>query len=35
MERTPGIEMLRGVRAGLPVAVGYLPMAMAFGVLAR
>ena len=26
--------MLRGVRAGLPVAVGYLPMAMAFGVLA-
>jgi 4-azaleucine resistance transporter AzlC len=35
MERTPGMEMLRGVRAGLPVAVGYLPMAMAFGVLAR
>lgn len=34
MERTAGTEMLRGVRAGLPVAVGYLPMAMAFGVLA-
>ena len=26
---------MRGVRAGLPVAVGYVPMAMAFGVLAR
>ncbi len=25
---------MRGVRAGLPVAVGYVPMAMAFGVLA-
>jgi 4-azaleucine resistance transporter AzlC len=34
MERTAGTELLRGVRAGLPVAVGYLPMAMAFGVLA-
>ncbi len=34
MERTVGADMLRGVRAGLPVAVGYLPMAMAFGVLA-
>ncbi len=34
MERTAGTEVLRGVRAGLPVAVGYLPMAMAFGVLA-
>jgi 4-azaleucine resistance transporter AzlC len=34
MEGTAGTEMLRGVRAGLPVAVGYLPMAMAFGVLA-
>ena len=27
-------EVLRGVRAGIPVAVGYVPMAMAFGVLA-
>ena len=27
-------EILRGVRAGLPVAVGYFPMAMAFGILA-
>ncbi len=26
---------MRGIRAGLPVAVGYVPMAMAFGVLAR
>ena len=26
--------MMRGVRAGIPVAVGYVPMAMAFGVLA-
>jgi 4-azaleucine resistance transporter AzlC len=34
MERTAGTDILRGVRAGLPVAVGYLPMAMAFGVLA-
>jgi 4-azaleucine resistance transporter AzlC len=34
MESTPGMEMMRGVRAGLPVAVGYVPMAMAFGVLA-
>ena len=34
MERTPGMEMMRGVRAGLPVAVGYVPMAVAFGVLA-
>lgn len=34
MERSAGTEVLRGVRAGLPVAVGYLPMAMAFGVLA-
>jgi 4-azaleucine resistance transporter AzlC len=28
-------DVLRGFRAGLPVAVGYVPMAMAFGVLAR
>jgi 4-azaleucine resistance transporter AzlC len=34
MERTAGRDLLRGVRAGLPVAVGYVPMAMAFGVLA-
>jgi 4-azaleucine resistance transporter AzlC len=34
MERTTGMDMMRGVRAGLPVAVGYVPMAMAFGVLA-
>jgi 4-azaleucine resistance transporter AzlC len=34
MERTAGMEVLRGVQSGLPVAVGYLPMAMAFGVLA-
>jgi 4-azaleucine resistance transporter AzlC len=27
-------EILRGVKAGVPVAVGYVPMAMAFGVLA-
>jgi 4-azaleucine resistance transporter AzlC len=34
MERTPGMEFVRGVRAGIPVAVGYVPMAVAFGVLA-
>jgi 4-azaleucine resistance transporter AzlC len=28
-------QMMRGIRAGVPVAVGYVPMAMAFGVLAR
>jgi 4-azaleucine resistance transporter AzlC len=33
MERAAA-EVMRGVRAGLPVAVGYVPMAMAFGVLA-
>jgi 4-azaleucine resistance transporter AzlC len=31
---TPGGEIARGIRAGVPVAVAYLPMAMAFGVLA-
>jgi 4-azaleucine resistance transporter AzlC len=31
---TRGGEVVRGIRAGVPVAVGYLPMAMAFGVLA-
>jgi 4-azaleucine resistance transporter AzlC len=35
MSGNAGMEMLRGVRAGLPVAVGYVPMAVAFGVLAR
>jgi len=34
MEQGPAAEVMRGVRAGLPVAVGYVPMAMAFGVLA-
>ncbi len=34
MDRPPNREIVRGARAGLPVAVGYLPMAMAFGVLA-
>jgi 4-azaleucine resistance transporter AzlC len=34
MERTPWMELMRGVRAGIPVAVGYVPMAVAFGVLA-
>jgi 4-azaleucine resistance transporter AzlC len=34
MERSAAGEVMRGVRAGLPVAVGYVPMAMAFGVLA-
>jgi 4-azaleucine resistance transporter AzlC len=34
MERTPGMELMRGARAGIPVAVGYVPMAIAFGVLA-
>jgi 4-azaleucine resistance transporter AzlC len=28
-------QMVRGIRACIPVAVGYVPMAMAFGVLAR
>ena len=28
-------HLLRGIRAGIPVAVGYVPMAVAFGVLAR
>jgi 4-azaleucine resistance transporter AzlC len=27
-------EVMRGIRAGVPVAVGYVPMAVAFGVLA-
>jgi len=34
MQRDAAAEVMRGVRAGLPVAVGYVPMAMAFGVLA-
>jgi 4-azaleucine resistance transporter AzlC len=34
MEATTQSEVLRGIRAGIPVAVGYVPMAMAFGVLA-
>ena len=34
MQNHPAAEILRGVRAGAPVAVGYVPMAMAFGVLA-
>ena len=34
MNQGPAAEVMRGVRAGLPVAVGYVPMAMAFGVLA-
>ena len=34
MERAAGSDLLRGVRAGVPVAVGYVPMAVAFGVLA-
>jgi 4-azaleucine resistance transporter AzlC len=34
MQRDAAAEIWRGVRAGLPVAVGYVPMAMAFGVLA-
>ena len=34
MEQGAEEEVMRGVRAGLPVAVGYVPMAMAFGVLA-
>ncbi len=33
-QRSAARELWRGVRAGLPVAVGYVPMAMAFGVLA-
>jgi len=32
--QTEAAEVLRGIRAGIPVAVGYVPMAMAFGVLA-
>jgi 4-azaleucine resistance transporter AzlC len=35
MNGKAGMDVLRGVRAGLPVAVGYVPMAVAFGVLAR
>jgi predicted branched-subunit amino acid permease len=35
METTTQSEILRGIRAAVPVAVGYVPMAMAFGVLAR
>jgi 4-azaleucine resistance transporter AzlC len=35
MSGKAGLDVLRGVRAGLPVAVGYVPMAVAFGVLAR
>ena len=34
MHTDPAAEVFRGIRAGLPVAVGYVPMAMAFGVLA-
>ena len=28
-------EFLRGLRAGLPITIGYLPMAVAFGIAAR
>ncbi|HEY9594596.1 MAG TPA: AzlC family ABC transporter permease, partial [Spirochaetia bacterium] len=35
MRHSASGDVLRGFRAGLPVAVGYVPMAMAFGVLAR
>jgi 4-azaleucine resistance transporter AzlC len=35
MRNSTRSEALRGIRAGVPVAVGYVPMAMAFGVLAR
>jgi 4-azaleucine resistance transporter AzlC len=34
MEQGAAAEVMRGVRAGVPVAVGYVPMAVAFGVLA-
>jgi 4-azaleucine resistance transporter AzlC len=34
MEKANGGEVVRGIRAGVPVAVGYVPMAVAFGVLA-
>jgi 4-azaleucine resistance transporter AzlC len=33
MSRWAKDEIFRGVKAGIPVAVGYVPMAMAFGVL--
>ncbi len=29
------VELLRGLSAGLPIAVGYLPIAITFGILAR
>jgi 4-azaleucine resistance transporter AzlC len=35
MNREARDQILRGIRAGIPVAVGYVPMAIAFGVLAR
>ncbi len=35
MESAGRQQLLRGIRAGIPIAVGYVPMAMAFGVLAR
>jgi 4-azaleucine resistance transporter AzlC len=35
MNREAREQILRGIRAGIPIAVGYVPMAMAFGVLAR
>jgi 4-azaleucine resistance transporter AzlC len=34
MEGSPAAEVMRGVRAALPVAVGYVPIAVAFGALA-
>ncbi len=34
MEKHPTAELSRGLRAGIPIAVGYVPMAVAFGFLA-
>ena len=34
MEHGARAQVLRGVRAGIPVAFGYVPMAVAFGILA-
>nr|MBO2470792.1 branched-chain amino acid ABC transporter permease [Bacillota bacterium] len=35
MNRDAHRAFFRGVRTGVPIAVGYLPISMAFGVLAR
>ena len=35
MTRNTRDELLRGLRAAVPIAIGYVPIAIAFGILAR